>query len=175
MITAAVAAAGQPEQHVRLSLLELAAGQATWQRVARGKTDADGQLSLTAPALTTNASFRVTGPHGARSPSLSIVVAPPVSVSVEPGTGRRDRLVVSSPLAQPGDLVELEVSSGGAWRDLRVRHLRNGRRTAFSVVVRKISLTYRVVLLATPSHGQSVSGPVTVAGRARHANQGGVP
>lgn len=172
VITAAAAAAGQPEPHVRLRLLELAAGQAAWQQVAAGTTDSSGELEFTVPDLTTNASFRVSGPHRARSPSLSIVVTPPVSVSVRPGPASHDLLAVSAPLAKGRDIVELEVLSGGSWHESHVHRLRDGKRTAFSVVVRKISRTYRVVLLATPSHGQSVSGPVTIAGRARPAKPG---
>ena len=174
VITATLTTAGQPAPQATLSLLELAAGQDGWQQVARGKTSAQGQLTLTVPDLTTNASFRVSGPHGARSSEVDVVVAPPVSVSLAGSAGHSEELLVTAPLAQPRDTVELEVSaSGGSWRELRVHQLRKGRRTAFTVVVRKTSLSYRVVLLATPVHGQSVSSPVTIAGRARPAGRGG--
>lgn len=160
--------AGQADSGVRLKLFELPAGRTSLRKVAHGQTGADGQLTLTVPALKKNASFLVIAPHGLRSARLSIVVAPPVSLSIAQARRRADRLAVSSPLARRGDVVELEVSSsaaGGQWQVLRMHRLRTGRQAAFTVVVRKVRLTYQVVLVATALHGESVSNEVTVAAR----------
>lgn len=165
---------GQPEPGIRLTLLELIAGHSTWKRVAHARTGAQGELTLTVSAVTKNAAFLIADPHGARSSEVSVVVAPPVSLSVARVSHRVDRLAVASPLAQRGDVVELEVSaSDGSWRVLQTHRLHKAGRTAFTVVVRKVSLTYRAVVLATDVHGQSVSTTVTVAGRTPKAQGAG--
>jgi hypothetical protein len=76
-----------------------------------------------------------------------------------------DLLLVAVPLAQRGDVVELEASLAGQWRILRYHRLRKSRSTAFLLRARRISVTYRVVLLATPKHGESVSNQVTIPAR----------
>jgi hypothetical protein len=61
----------------------------------------------------------------------------------------------------------------GQWKLVRSHRLHSGGQTEFSVVTRKISVTYRVVLPATVKHGQSVSGQVTVAARPKKGGHGG--
>lgn len=162
---------GQPEPGVRLTLLELIAGHSTWKRVAHARTGAQGELTLTVPSVSKNASFLVADPHGARSSEVSVVVAPPVSLSIAQASHHVDQLAVASPLAQRGDVVELEVSaSDGSWRVLRTHRLDRARRTVFTVVAGKVGLTYQAVVLATKVHGQSVSTTVTVAARTSKAN-----
>lgn len=82
-------------------------------------------------------------------------------------------LIVSIPLAQRGDVVQLEDFAGGRWRLVRAHRLHRGGKTEFSVVPRKISVTYRVVLPATVEHGQAVSREFTVAARHHNGGQGG--
>jgi hypothetical protein len=166
-ITATLTERGQPISGGALTLVEHTAGQLGWQPVTTATTGQDGQAVLTQPTLTTNASFRVTGPHGVASPPLKIVVIPPLTVSLEPGRSpRRDLLIVDCPLAQPRNVVVLEGSLNQVqWRPLRLHRLHRGGQTAFSVLIRRVSVTYRIVLLATPKHGQSISGPVTVPAR----------
>ena len=65
--------------------------------------------------------------------------------------------MASSPLAQRGDAVELEADKDGQWQVARVRRLHENGQTVFNVPLRKISVTYRVVLLATRVHAASVS------------------
>jgi hypothetical protein len=172
-ITAAASRGGHPVAGVSLSLAERAAGQATWQLVGQATTGTAGRAVLEIASLTANASFRVTGPGHATSGELTIVVIPAVTVSVDSGAhGKSEMLVVSAPLAQPGDVVELESLAGGQWQVLHTHLLRPGTQTTFAVVPRKISVTYRVVLVATAEHGQSVSGSITVAGRPGKGGQG---
>jgi hypothetical protein len=124
-------------------------------------------------SLTTNASFRVTGPNQVASSELSIVVIPSVSLTLAPGHPKHsDLLLVGAPLAQRGDAVELEGSTAGQWQVVRSHRLGRTGQVEFSVVVRKISVTYRVVLLATAMHGQSVSMAVTVPARGRGRETG---
>jgi len=75
-------------------------------------------------------------------------------------------LLVAAPRAQRGNVVELEAWLAGHWRILRHHRLRRRHRTAFLVRERRLSVTYRVVLLATAEHGQSVSAQVTIPARA---------
>lgn len=171
-ITASFARAGVTAAGVPLRLGEMPAGQTSWHVVGRATTGSGGQAGFTVGRLTTNASFRVTGPDRTASPELSIVVIPAISVSDLHGSrGRSQTLVVSAPLAQRGDVVRLEYLADGRWLLLRSHRLRRGGQLGFSVVPRRISVTYRVVLPATIEHGQSVSARVTVAPR-RHKGGG---
>ena len=173
-ITASLSYRSHPATGIQLSLSELPAGRrATWRVVGHAGTGSQGRAVFTVASLTTNASFRVTGPDQIVSPELSIVVIPPVSVSFEPGQGKHsDLLLVTAPLAQRGDVVELEVAASGQWRVVRSHRLRKTGQAEFSVATRKISVTYRVVLLATAMHGESVGGPVTVPGRGKGRGAG---
>jgi len=172
-ISATFTRRGRAVTGVSLSLAELAAGQATWHVVGQATTGSGGQSGFTATNLTTNASFRVTGPGGAASNELSIVVIPAISLSEAASShGRSATLVVSAPLAQRGDLVRLEYLVGGQWHRLRAHRLQRGGQVEFSVAARKISVTYRVVLPATADHGQAVSAPVTVAARNHKGGHG---
>lgn len=103
-------------------------------------------------------------PHRSPSPSRPAIVVPTIDVSELPGGhGRSEMLIVSIPLAKRGDIVELQDLVRGQWRLVRVHRLHRGEQTEFSVVARKISVTYRVVLPATAEHNRSVSGHITVA------------
>lgn len=98
------------------------------------------------------------------SPSRIATVVPTIKLSELPGGhGRSEMLIVSIPLAQRGDVVQLQDLVRGQWRLVRVHRLHRGGRAEFSVVARKISVTYRVVLPATAEHNRSVSGHITVA------------
>jgi hypothetical protein len=156
---------------VTLSLAELAAGKTAWHVVGQATTGSGGQAGFTASNLTTNASFRVTAPSGATSAELSIVVIPTVSLSQASAShGHSETLVVSVPLAQRGDVVQLEQLVGGQWQQIRAHRLHRGGQIEFSVA-RKISVTYRVVLPATAEHGMAVSTTVTVAARKHRGGQ----
>jgi hypothetical protein len=183
-ITASLTRHGQLAAGVKVSLLELAAsrsgqksgpgtpGQRGWQVMGETVTDSRGQATFPVSDLTTNALFRVTGPGGAVSQRLAVVVVPPITATLESGPRPKlDLLVASSPLAQRGDVVELEMDKDGQWRVARVRHLHENGQTAFNVPLRKISVTYRVVLLATRIHAESESSPVPAPARLHHAKQ----
>jgi hypothetical protein len=165
-ITAWFTRKGQAVIGVSLSLAEQAAGRSSWHVVGHATTGPAGQADFTAGNLTTNASFRVTGPRNAVSGELRVVVIPAVTVTKARGAhGKSEMLIVSIPMAQRGDVVQLEYQVAGQWQPVRTHRLHRGGQTEFSVVARKISVTYRVVLTATGEHGQSVSRQVTVAAR----------
>lgn len=117
------------------------------------------------PGSSSTSPGRSTSPRHRSSGSPSHRIAPISLVEQSRGHGQPAVLLVSAPQAQQGDRVELEALVGGQWQVERTHPLRGGGQTAFSVAARKISVTYRVVLLATARHGQSVSDPVTVAAR----------
>jgi len=181
-ITASLTRHGQPGAGIKISLLEKAVGRPGsarggpgapagrgWRDVANTSTDAHGQATFTVPDLTTNALFRVTGPGGAASGRVGVAVVPPITANLESGPRPNlDLLVASSPLAQPGDVVELEADVHGSWRVVRLRRLHKDGQTVFTIPLRKIAVTYRVVLPATRTHAESVSGQVTAPARIHH-------
>jgi hypothetical protein len=173
-ITASFTRKDRPVTGVSLSLSEQAAGRTGWHVVRHATTGAGGHATFTVSDLTTNASFRASGPGGAVSGDLSIVVIPAITLTEVPSAhGRSEMLIVSIPLARSGDVVQLDELVAGQWKLVRSHRLHPGGRTEFSVAARKISVTYRVVLPATVQHGQSVSGQVTVAARPKKGGQGG--
>lgn len=147
----------------RLILLERTAGEAGWQQAGQAVTGASGRAVLTVSNLTGSALFWLTGPDGTRSQKIRVIADPPVSVTV--GTGPRGRaavLTVTSPLADPGDLVMLQVQAGGAWQGVRAHRLSQADEVVFEVRLRRRAHEYRVVVLRTGRHGRSVSSPVLV-------------
>jgi hypothetical protein len=152
---------GQPAPREPVSLIERTAAAPAWHMVAESRTDASGRAELTVADLTASAKFRVTGPDGLRSQSATVVVLVPVTLAQGGASGRGAVLVASSPLAQAGDLVVLQVQSGAGWHNLKEKALKANLEAKFGVKRRKLPLEYRVVLRATLSHGRSFSSPVT--------------
>ncbi|HET7016397.1 MAG TPA: hypothetical protein VFI65_20920 [Streptosporangiaceae bacterium] len=180
-ITASLTRHGQPGAGITLSLLEKATGgqgsgpggpaRRGWQVVGEMATDAHGQATFHVSDLTTNALFRVLA-QGATSNQVEVVVMLPVTASLQSGSGPKlDLLVVSSPLAQRGDLVELEANMQGSWRVVRQRRLHEDGQTTFTIPLRKIPVTYRVLLPDSRAHAESASNQVTAPARIRHAKK----
>ena len=162
VITALLTDRGQARLDAQVSLMELPAGQSTWQLAAHAVTGAGGQAVLTVRGVATNASFRVTGPGATASALINIVVTPPLSVRIILGQHRKsDVLTVGCQFSQPGDVVELQTSAAGQWLTVRTRRLGKTGHVAFTLSAHRTRASYRVVLLATAAHGQSVSGTVT--------------
>ena len=154
---------GRAMRYARLSLFERTAGQPAWHLARVATTGPDGRAVLTVPDLTTNALFRLSGPDGAQSRPVLVIVVPPVSVSLTYGPrGHLATLTASSPLAAPGDVVVLQRWTGGRWLSERIRRLDSADQAPFLVRSRARGRAYRVVLLATAAHGRSVSNPAAV-------------
>jgi hypothetical protein len=148
-----------------VNLLERGAGQRAWHRAGTSATGANGTAVITAPDLTVNAAFRLSGPDGTMSRPVLVIVVPPVSAEVS-GSGRMaSKITASSPLAAPGDTVVLQVLSGKHWMNLQLAKLNGARQAQFMVRSRLMQRRYRVVLMPTVSHGLSVSDAVTVPPR----------
>jgi hypothetical protein len=144
-----------------VNLLERAAGQRAWHQAGTATTGANGAAVITAPDLTVNAAFRLQGPDAAMSRPVLVIVMPPVSAMVS----RSGTITASSPLADPGNTVVLQVLSGKHWMNLQMGKLNGARQANFMVRSRLRQPRYRVVLLPTASHGLSVSNAVMVPPR----------
>jgi len=160
-----LAPGGRPEDGVRIRLSEQAGDGTGWREAGSAVTGRDGNVTLTVPHLTGNASFRLTAPGGAVSPPVAITVIPPVHLGL--AAGRRagvSVLTARAPFAQAGDVVILQELSGGGWHGVGERVLGQDH-LAFFTVLAPLSgpAEYRVVLPGTAVHGWSVSGWVRVA------------
>lgn len=150
----------------RIYLLERTPGERAWHVTANATTGPGGRAVVSVPDLTTNASFRFRGPHGALSRPVRVIVAPRLFVTITKGPRKAsETLTAGSPLATPGDLVILQVRVGGRWLTLQVRALYVGDRVRFVVKIVGERRAYRVVLRPTKAHGRSVSKPITLTPR----------
>ena len=162
-----LAPGGRPEAGVRIRLFEHAGTGPGWREAGSAMTGRDGDVTLTVPHLTSNASFRLAAPRGVLSPPVAITVLPPVHLGLAAG-GRAgvDLLTARAPFAQAGDVVVLQERSGGTWYRIGERVLGQDHRAVFTVLVPLSGQAeYRVVLPGTTVHGRSVSGWVRVAAR----------
>ncbi|HXS64973.1 MAG TPA: hypothetical protein VN767_19140 [Streptosporangiaceae bacterium] len=183
-ITASLTRHGQPGAGIQLSLLEKATGRTGqaggsggpakggWQVVGQVATDVHGQANFHVSDVTTNALFRVTDPSGATSGRVQVVVVLPITASLQSGARpKQDLLVASSPLAQPGEAVELEANVGGSWQVVHLHRLHKDGQTVFTIPLRKIPVTYRVLLPESQAHAESASNQVTAPARIHHAKK----
>jgi hypothetical protein len=156
------AGAGVPGTTVRL----LRRGRpGIWRQAGTGQTDANGNVAVLDPLLGGNAVFELAGPDGVASPAVVITVLPPVDAELSVGAkGLHDVLVVSTQYAHRGNLVVLQRElADGSWVTVREQRLNAAGKTRFLVSGRNLKNDQiRVVLSATPRHGESASNPVTV-------------
>jgi len=165
VLSGRLASGGRAEPGVGVRLLEHVAGVPGWRYEGRAVTDRRGGVTFTVQHLTSNASFRLTGPKGATSPPVVVTVVPPVSLDLAAGPKRgTDLLTALAPFADPGDPVVLQVRSGKVWRSIGEHSLDRGHEASFTVrIPASGGLEYRVVLPPTSRHGRSRSSPVRVA------------
>ena len=146
-------------------LLERRAGKAGWRVAVSATSDSSGNVAVTVPALGVNAAFELLGPGGVTSPLVTVTVIPPVHAQLVVGPkGVHDALVVSTQYARRGNVVVLQKQAAdGSWVYLRQQRLTAAGKARFLLNGRNLANeSVRVVLLATPRHGESVSQPVTV-------------
>jgi hypothetical protein len=143
-----------------VSLLEREAGQSAWQQAGTATTGGDGTA-----VMTMNAAFRLKGPDGTLSGPVLVIVMPPVSATFSGSKAKTGGITASSPLADPGNIVVLQIQSGGHWMSLQMDRLNGANQAQFMVRSRLRQRRYRVVLLPTASHSLSVSNAVTVPPR----------
>jgi hypothetical protein len=148
-----------------VSLLEREAGQKAWQQAGTATTGANGTAVIAVPDVTANAAFRINGPDGMISKPVLVIVAPPVSARFSSSTAMPPAITVSSPLADPGNTVVLQVQAGKRWINVQMAKLNGARQAQFTLRSRLMQRRYRVVLLPTASHGLSVSNAVMVPPR----------
>jgi len=148
-----------------VNLLEREAGQKAWQQAGTATTGANGTAVITARDVTVNAAFRVSGPDGTMSKPVLVIVAPRVSAKLSNSSAIPPAITASSPLADPGNTVVLQIQVGKRWVDVQKGKLNSARRAQFTLRSRLTQDRFRVVLLATASHGLSVSNAVMVPPR----------
>lgn len=155
---------GAGVQGVTVQLIERFVGHRFWHLAGTGQTTADGNVAVTVSAVPANAVFRLRVPHVAHSASVLVTVVPQVTATLIKGAaGLRDVLAVSTQYAHPGNVVRLEVQTGGGWTYLRQRRLNGAGKTAFVLSGRRLkNREVRVVLLATARHAAAVSNSQTV-------------
>jgi hypothetical protein len=151
----------RPEHGVRLVLLEQTADAVGWQRVGSGVTGPRGRIRVRIPHLTQNATFELATANGVASSGISVTVIPHVSLwraAAKPGT---NRLVAASRFGAVGDTVVLEKLSGGTWQSVASEPLSAAHRASFALPeATSAGQYYRAMLLATGTHGASVSQEV---------------
>lgn len=149
---------GRPESGIRLRLLERPAGSPRWIPAGSGLTGGHGRIRLGVSHLTQNATFRFAGPHGLRSDPVSVTVIPRVLLWQAAARPGRNRLVASARFGDPGDAVELQKRSAGAWHKVASGDLNTAHRASFVLPASQSGgHYYRVQLAATNSHGAAVS------------------
>jgi hypothetical protein len=149
---------------VTVQLVERLVGHPFWHLAGAGQTTADGNVAVTVSAVPANAVFRLRVRGVAHSANVLVTVIPPVTATLTPGAaGLRDVLAVTTQYAHRGNVVQLEVSSGGSWTYLRQQRLNAAGKTVFVISGKRLkNLEVRVVLLATARHGASISNTETV-------------
>ena len=149
---------------VTVQLVEHPVGHRFWHLAGTGQTTADGNVAVTVSAVPANAVFRLRVRGVAHSVNVLVTVIPPITATLTPGAGGlRDVLAVSTQYAHRGNVVQLEVQTGGSWTHLRQKRLNAAGKTTFVISGKRLAnLEVRVVLLATARHGASVSNTQTV-------------
>jgi hypothetical protein len=150
---------------VTVTLLQRPALTLAWRAVGSVPVDAEGNGAVAVPVVATNAVFRLAVSGVAISPDVRVTVVPAIAASLQVGSaGRADVMTVSAPYAQGGDVVELQVSTGGgSWTDLRNNPVTASGTTAFVIDATRLAKDQvRAVLLATGLHAGAASQPVTV-------------
>jgi len=167
VLSGLVLSAGQPAAGVQVRLSERLAGQSGWRQAGSATTGSSGEVSLTVSHLTSNASFRLTGPEGAVSTAVPVTVIPPVYLRLV----RHPLLGIAvatarAGLADVGDIVILQELSGGTWVPVSQQVLGADHRAYFTVPIpRGTGQDFRVELPGTITHGSSASSQVWLARR----------
>jgi hypothetical protein len=155
---------GNPNANVFVRLMERRAGHLVWERVNRAKTNNQGVVTLTSPAVTTNAAFRLAYATGTRTSAEVITVVPGLTASLRLGPkGIKDYLTVSTTYAQQGNVVLFQVMKAGSWVTLQQHELNVKGATVFTFsATKRQNEEVQVVLKATKRHAGATSTPITV-------------
>ena len=145
-------------------LAELAPGTSGWRRVAAGRTDSDGAVSLTVPALTSNVRLRLVSESGVTSRQIPIAVVPALSVTLARSQGQRVATVTADGGVAGDDLVLLR-RNGTAWTKVAATTLDGSSSGTFTVPgPGSTRVRYRVRLPATGRHAAAFADFVVAAG-----------
>jgi hypothetical protein len=155
---------GSPDMNDYVRLMERKAGHLVWERVSRAKTNNQGVVTLTSPAVTTNAAFRLAYATGTRTSAEVITVVPGLTASLRLGPkGISDYLSISTTFAQKGNVVLLQVLKAGTWVTLQQHQLNAKGATVFTFsATKRQNEEIQAVLEPTKRHAGATSTPITV-------------
>lgn len=147
---------GHPSAGEPVRLLERTQGTSGWQQAASGVTGRLGGVKFSVLVPTAAEVFRLDGPDGAHSASVTVTVEAPLTFWLVPGK-TTDRLHVVAPFSKPGAAVDLMERIAGTWTRVAGRPLGTGHRVVFTVPASaKAGRLYRVVLPASALTSNSV-------------------
>jgi hypothetical protein len=155
---------GNPDANVFVRLMERKAGHLAWERVDRAETNSQGVVTLTSPALSTNAAFRLAYATGTRTSAEVITVVPGLTASLRLGPkGIKDYLSVSTTFAEKGNVVLLQVLKGGSWVTLQQHDLNAKGATVFIFsATKRENEEIQAVLQPTRLHAGATSTEIMV-------------
>lgn len=165
LITAQLSWPGHTVAGLTMKVLERQAQTLAWHAVGSVPTGAAGNGAVGVPVVGTNTVFRVVVAHVAVSPNVRVTVVPVVTLVLQTSSRTTtDKLTVSAPYGQTGDVVVLQVSAGGgAWTYLRQGTLTALHRATFLLSSTRLGNDkVRAFLRPTGLHAGSVSAPVAV-------------
>ncbi len=135
-----------------------------WAKVGTGRTDGDGDVSVSVPVLNRTTRVRLVAARGVHSKPATVVVVPMLSASLSPD-GKKYTVTMASAGLQPGDV--LVVSRRLRGRRVVVHRVTvDGSGTAQFVVAvpRKHDVTFRVTARRTASHAAAAATFVATTG-----------
>lgn len=94
---------GEPLPNRTVRLAGRSPGQ-PWARLAVGRTDTEGRITLQTPSLQQNTSLRLATPQGLRSTAVRVVVVPVLQATASADSGTTT-IAVSTQGGRPGDTV----------------------------------------------------------------------
>lgn len=128
-------------------------GGQPWRRVAVGRTDASGAVTLVSRALTRNTSLRLAGAEGLRSAVARVVVVPVVQATAEDDAGTTTIRIACQGVAAGDTVVLYRRQASGLVEVARTTADASGS-ASFVTATPKRLVRVVVRVLVTPQHGR---------------------
>ena len=135
-----------------------------WAKVASGRTDADGDVSVSIPELNRTTRLRLVAARGVHGQPARVVVVPALTASLA-ADGKRYAVTVTSAGLQPGDVLIVGRQRHG--HHVVVRRVpvdRSGTAQFVVPVPPRHDVTFHVLVRRTASHAAAVTTFVATAG-----------
>jgi hypothetical protein len=145
-------ASGDPIAGQDVWLIERSPGQAGVAQVASGTTDADGTVTLSTPPLDHSVWLRLVTGTKVRSAPIAVILKPSLQVSVDTH-GSETTILVTATGGNAGDVIDVQIRSGGAWQDFASSQLDGSGQAAFGAMTPTATTAhYRALLPRTAAH-----------------------